>query len=245
MGHLISIASGKGGTGKTTTTANLSIALGKMGKKVLAVDADLTMANLSLVMKIDDAEPTIHDVLAGDADIRDAIFQTSYENVDLIPAAIDWEHVKRADPRKLPSVIKPLKERYDFVLIDCPAGLQMDAMNAMLSGEEVILITNPEISCITDTMKVGIVLKKAGLAVLGFVLNRYGRSENDIPPEAAEEVMELPLLAVVPEDPKVREATLEGVPVVEYDPDSEGAKAFMKLAEEVIRIAGFKSRVMY
>lgn len=245
MGHLISIASGKGGTGKTTTTANLSIALGKMGKKVLAVDADLTMANLSLVMEIDDAEPTIHDVLAGDADIRDAIFQTSYENVDLIPAAIDWEHVKRADPRKLPSVIKPLKERYDFVLIDCPAGLQMDAMNAMLSGEEVILITNPEISCITDTMKVGIVLKKAGLAVLGFVLNRYGRSENDIPPEAAEEVMELPLLAVVPEDPKVREATLEGVPVVEYDPDSEGAKAFMKLAEEVIRIAGFKSRVMY
>jgi septum site-determining protein MinD len=245
MGHLISIASGKGGTGKTTTTANLSIALGKMGKRVLAIDADLTMANLSLVMGIDDAEKTIHDVLAGDILTSEAIYQTSYENVDLMPAAIDWEHVKKADPRKLPDVIKPLKEHYDFVLIDCPAGLQMDAMNAMLSGEEVILITNPEISCITDTMKVGIVLKKAGLAVLGFVLNRYGRSENDIPPEAAEEVMEVPLLVVVPEDPKVREATLEGVPVVEYAPDSEGARAFMKLAEEVLKIAGFKARVMY
>ncbi len=245
MGHLISIASGKGGTGKTTTTANLSIALGKLGKRVLAVDADLTMANLSLVMGIDDAETTIHDVLAGEASISDAIYQTSFENVDLIPAAIDWEHVKKADPRKLPSTIKPLKEHYDFVIIDCPAGLQMDAMNAMLSGEEVILITNPEISCITDTMKVGIVLKKAGLAVLGFVLNRYGRSENDIPPDAAEEVIEVPLLVVVPEDPKVREATLEGVPVVEYAPDSEGAKAFMKLAEEVMRIAGFKAKVMY
>ena len=245
MGHLISIASGKGGTGKTTTTANLSIALGKLGKKVLAIDADLTMANLSLVMGIDDAEITIHDVLSGEASISDAIYQTSFENVDLIPAAIDWEHVKKADPRKLPGTIKPLKEYYDFVIIDCPAGLQMDAMNAMLSGEEVILITNPEISCITDTMKVGIVLKKAGLAVLGFVLNRYGRSENDIPPNVAEEVMEVPLLVVVPEDPKVREATLEGVPVVEYDPDSEGAKAFMNLAEEVLRIAGFKARVMY
>lgn len=120
----------------------------------------------------------------------------------------------------------------------------MDAMNAMMSGEEVILVTNPEISCITDTMKVGIVLRKAGLAVLGFVLNRYGRSENDIPPDAAEEVMEVPLLVVIPEDPKVREATLEGVPVVEYAPDSEGAKAFMALAEEVSRIAGFKARVM-
>ncbi|MDV3103110.1 cell division ATPase MinD [Thermococcus waiotapuensis] len=244
MGHLISIASGKGGTGKTTTTANLSIALGKLGKKVLAVDADLTMANLSLVMGIDDAEPTLHDVLAGEATVDEVVYQTRYENVDLIPAAIDWEHVKKADPRKLPVVIKPLKDRYDFVLIDCPAGLQMDAMNAMLSGEEVILVTNPEIACIADTMKVGIVLKKAGLAVLGFVLNRYGRSENDIPPEAAEEVMEVPLLAVVPEDPKVREATLEGVPVVEYAPESEGARAFMKLAEEVIRIAGFKARVM-
>ncbi|ASJ02284.1 septum site-determining protein MinD [Thermococcus profundus] len=245
MGHLISIASGKGGTGKTTTTANLAIALGKLGRRVLAIDADLTMANLSLVMGIDDAETTIHDVLAGSAEIGDAVYQTSFENVDLIPAAIDWEHVKRADPRKLPGVIKPFKGYYDFVLIDCPAGLQMDAMNAMLSGEEVILITNPEISCITDTMKVGIVLKKAGLAVLGFVLNRYGRSENDIPPEAAEEVMEVPLLAIVPEDPKVREATLEGVPVVEYAPDSEGAQAFMSLAEEVVRIAGFKARVMY
>lgn len=245
MGHLISIASGKGGTGKTTTTANLSIALGKLGKRVLAVDADLTMANLSLVMGIDDAETTIHDVLAGEADVNQAVYQTSFENVDLVPAAIDWEHVKKADPRKLPATIKVFKDQYDFVLIDCPAGLQMDAMNAMLSGEEVILITNPEISCITDTMKVGIVLKKAGLAVLGFVLNRYGRSENDIPPDVSEEVMEVPLLTVVPEDPKVREATLEGVPVVEYAPESEGAQAFMKLAQEVIRIAGLKARVMY
>jgi len=244
MGRLISIASGKGGTGKTTTTANLAIALGKRGHRVLAIDADLTMANLSLVMGLDDAEITIHDVLAGDADIRDAIYATRFDNVDLIPASIDWEHVIRADPRKLPATIKPLKSRYDFVIIDCPAGLQMDAMNAMMSGEEVILVTNPEISCITDTMKVGIVLKKAGLAVLGFVLNRYGRSQNDIPPEVAEEVMEVPLLVVIPEDPRVREATLEGIPVVEYAPDSEGARAFYELAEKVMRIAGFKARVM-
>ncbi|WP_297521177.1 cell division ATPase MinD [Thermococcus sp.] len=244
MGRLISVASGKGGTGKTTTTANLAIALGKMGYKVCAIDADLTMANLSLVMGIDDAYTTIHDVLAGKADINNAIYATSYENVHLVPAAIDWEHVIRADPRGLPGTIKPLKGKFDFVIIDCPAGLQMDAMNAMLSGEEVLLVTNPEISCVTDTMKVGIVLKKAGLAVLGFVLNRYGRSDNDIPPDVAEEVMEVPLLAVIPEDPSVREATLEGVPVVEYKPDSEGAKAFIELAERITRIAGFKARVM-
>ncbi len=245
MGHLISIASGKGGTGKTTTTANLSVALGRRGYTVLAVDADLTMANLSLVMGIDDATQTIHDVLAGDLEIHDAMYETRYQNVYIVPAAIDWEHVRRADPRRLPDVIKSLKHDYDFILIDCPAGLQMDAMNAMLSGEEVILVTNPEISCITDTMKVGIVLRKAGLAMLGFVLNRYGRSDRDIPPDVAEEVMEMPLLQVIPEDRKVREATLEGVPVVEYDKKSEGAKAFMALAEEVERIAGMKARVMY
>ena len=245
MGRIISIASGKGGTGKTTITANLAIALGKKGQRVCAIDADLTMANLSLVMGIDDADVTIHDVLAGEAEITDAIYSTSYENVALIPASVDWEHVMKADPRKLPEVIKSLKNDFDFILIDCPAGLQMDAMNAMLSGEEVILVTNPEISCITDTMKVAIILRKAGLAVLGFVFNRYGRSRNDIPPDAAEEVMEIPLLVIVPEDPAVREATLEGTPVVEYKPSSPGAKAFIKLAEEVIRIAGFKARVMY
>ena len=88
------------------------------------------------------------------------------------------------------------------------------------------------------------VLKRAGLVVLGFVLNRYGASENDIPPEVAEEVMEIMLLEVIPEDPKVREATLEGVPVVEYKPNSEGAKAFMRLAHKISRIAGVKARVM-
>ncbi|MDK2915334.1 MAG: septum site-determining protein MinD [Thermococcaceae archaeon] len=243
-GRIISVASGKGGTGKTTTTANLSVALGKLGYKVCAVDADLTMANLSLVMGIDDAPVTIHDVLAGKNTIDEAVYATAYENVHVVPAAVDWEHVIRADPRKLPDTIKELKKSFDYVLIDSPAGLQMDAMNAMLSGEEVILVTNPEISCLTDTMKVGIVLRKAGLAVLGFVLNRYGLSENDIPPDVAEEVMEIRLLAVIPEDPHVREATLEGVPVVAYKPDSPGAKAFMELAEKISRIAGLKAMVM-
>ncbi|WP_048151421.1 cell division ATPase MinD [Palaeococcus ferrophilus] len=246
MGKIISIVSGKGGTGKTTTTANLAVALGKLGKSVVAVDGDLTMANLSLVMGLDDASVTIHDVLIGTAEIKDAIYAIpDFENVHVIPAAIDWEHVMKADPRGLPSVIKPLKEQFDYVLIDCPAGLQVDAMSAMLSGEEVLLVTNPEISCMTDTMKVGIVLKRAGLAMLGFVLNRYGRSSNDIPPDAAEEVMEVPLLAVIPEDPAVREATLEGIPVVAYKPTSDGAKAFMALAQEIERISGFKARVMY
>ncbi|AMM53654.1 cell division ATPase MinD [Pyrococcus kukulkanii] len=245
MTRIISIVSGKGGTGKTTVTANLSVALGERGKKVLAVDGDLTMANLSLVLGVDDADVTLHDVLAGEAKIEDAIYMTQFDNVYVLPGAVDWEHVIKADPRKLPDVIKSLKDQYDFILIDCPAGLQLDAMSAMLSGEEALLVTNPEISCLTDTMKVGVVLKKAGLAILGFVLNRYGRTEKDIPPEAAEEVMEVPLLAVIPEDPAIREGTLEGIPAVKYKPESEGAKAFVKLAEEVEKLAGIKARIMY
>ena len=242
MGRLISIVSGKGGTGKTTTTANLAIALGKHDYNVCAVDADLTMANLSLVMGLGNVDVTIHDVLAGEAKIEDAIYPSNYENVEVVPAAVDWKNVIKADPRNLPSAIKPLKNKFDFVLIDCPAGLQMDAMSAMLSSEEAIIVTNPEISCMTDSMKVGVVLKKAGLVILGFILNRYGRSENDIPPDVAEEVMEVPLLAVIPEDPAVREATLEGIPVVAYKPKSKGAKAFMQLAEKIIEIGKWVSQ---
>ncbi|EHR77837.1 CDP-4-dehydro-6-deoxy-D-gulose 4-reductase [Thermococcus litoralis DSM 5473] len=234
MGRIISIASGKGGTGKTTITANLAIALGKLGRKVCAVDADLTMANLSLHFGLDDAGRTIHDVLIEGEDIRKAVHTTRYELVYVVPAAVDWEHVAKADPRDLPKVIPKLKEDFDYILIDCPAGLQIDAMSAMLSGEEIILVTNPEIASLSDTMKVGIVLKKAGREVLGFVLNRYGGHKNDIPPEAAEEVMEFPLLAVIPEDPKVREAALEGMPVVVYAPDSKASKAFFELAEKIV-----------
>uniref|UniRef100_UPI0000683231 PROBABLE CELL DIVISION INHIBITOR MIND n=1 Tax=Pyrococcus horikoshii (strain ATCC 700860 / DSM 12428 / JCM 9974 / NBRC 100139 / OT-3) TaxID=70601 RepID=UPI0000683231 len=243
MTRIISIVSGKGGTGKTTVTANLSVALGEMGRKVLAVDGDLTMANLSLVLGVDDVNITLHDVLAGDAKLEDAIYMTQFENVYILPGAVDWEHVIKADPRKLPEVIKSLKGKYDFILIDCPAGLQLRAMSAMLSGEEAILVTNPEISCLTDTMKVGMVLKKAGLAILGFILNRYGRSERDIPPEAAQDVMDVPLLAVIPEDPVIREGTLEGIPAVKYKPESKGAQAFIKLAEEVDKLAGIKAKI--
>jgi len=236
MTRIIAVLSGKGGTGKTITALNLSVALGKMGYQVCAVDADLTMPNLSLIIGTEDATVTLHDVLSGEAELKDVLYSTAYENLYTIPAAIDWDHVVKADPRKLPTVVRRLAESFDFdfIIVDSPAGMQMDAVNAMLSASETILVTNPEISCITDTMKVGIVARKAGLKVLGFVLNRYGRSKNDIPPEAAEEVMEVKLLQVVPEDSAIREATLHGQPVVEYKPYSKGAKAFLALARKVV-----------
>ncbi|NJE27018.1 septum site-determining protein MinD [Thermococcus sp. MV5] len=235
MGRIIAVASGKGGTGKTTMIANLSMALGLLGKKVCAVDADLTMANLTLHFGLEDTTKTIHDVLMGEIDIKQAIHTTRYEFVYLIPGAFDWEHVAKADPRDLPEVIPQLKDEFDYVLLDCPAGLQMDAMSAMLSGEEVLLITNPEIASISDTMKVGIILKKAGKKVLGFIFNRYEPHKNGISPEIAEEIMEFPLLGIIPEDPKVREATLSGMPVLVYDPDTKASRAIIETARNLIK----------
>lgn len=120
----------------------------------------------------------------------------------------------------------------------------MDVMNVMMSGEEVIFVMNLEIFCIIDMMKVGIVFRKVGLVVFGFVFNCYGRSENDILFDVVEEVMEVFLFVVIFEDLKVREVILEGVLVVEYVFDLEGVKVFMVLVEEVSRIVGFKVRVM-
>ena len=235
MGRIIAVASGKGGTGKTTLVCNLSIALGLLGKKVCAVDADLTMANLTLYFRVEDTSKTLHDALMGEIKIKEAIHATRYEFVYLIPGALDWEHVAKADPRNFPEIIPKIKEDFDYVIIDCPAGLQMDALSVMFGGEEIVLVTNPDIASISDTMKVGAILKKAGKKVLGFILNRYESQKNGISPDIAEDLMEFPLLGVVPEDSTVREATLEGVPVVIYNPKTKASQAIIELAQRFER----------
>lgn len=127
--RVVCMASGKGGTGKTTVTANLGTALAELGAETYILDADIAMANLGLILRMEDAPVTLHDVLAGEADIEEAIYEGPH-GVKVIPAGISLEGIRKANPDRLRDVVEHIIDRADFLLIDAPAGLGRDAITA-------------------------------------------------------------------------------------------------------------------
>ena len=226
----------KGGTGKTTTVANLGVALAQFGKEVILLDADITMANLSLVLGMEDIPITLHDVLAREADLKDAIYEGP-AGVKVIPGGLSLEKVKKAKPERLRELIREIGQMADFVLIDAPAGLEMTSVTALLIGKELIVVTNPEISAITDSLKTKLIAEKLGTLPLGAILNRVTNEKTELTQEEIEAILEVPVLAMIPEDPEVKRASAYGVPLVIKNPTSPAAIAIKQLAA---KLAGIK-----
>jgi len=235
-GRSIVFASGKGGTGKTTTVANLGVALAQFGKEVILLDADITMANLSLVLGMEDIPITLHDVLAREADLKDAIYEGP-AGVKVIPGGLSLEKVKKVKgPERLRELTREIGQMADFVLIDAPAGLEMTSVTALLIGKELIVVTNPEISAITDSLKTKLIAEKLGTLPLGAILNRVTNEKTELTQEEIEAILEVPVLAMIPEDPEVKRASAYGVPLIIKNPTSPAAIAIKQLAAKLAGI---------
>ncbi|MFQ5975659.1 MAG: AAA family ATPase, partial [Candidatus Hydrothermarchaeales archaeon] len=144
MGISICIASGKGGTGKTTLSANLGVALGEIGKNIIILDADIEMANLALHFGLEGTAITLHMVLSGESNIQDVIYEGP-AGVKVVPSGISLYSLIKVDPDRLGGVLQELMKTVDILLIDAPAGLGKSAVVALASTQEVILIVNPDI----------------------------------------------------------------------------------------------------
>ncbi len=235
MAKIITIASGKGGTGKTTITANLGIALTKLGKDVTILDADITMANLELILGMEGLPVTLQNVLANEATIDEAIYEGP-GGVKVIPAGISLEGLRKVNPDLLEETLKALLDRTEILLLDAPAGLEKSAIVALAAAEECILVVNPEISSITDGLKTKYVAERLGTKLLGIVVNRVTKLGVEIAKKEIEAILEGKVLAVIPEDPEVRKAAAFGQPVVLKSPKSPAAKAINELAAKIAGI---------
>lgn len=233
MAISIAVASGKGGTGKTTISANLAVALSKLGKEVIVLDADIAMANLELVMGLDGKSVTLNDVLAGNAPIERAVYEGP-AGVKIIPAGISLDAFKKARPEKLEEVLLNLHEMAEIILIDCPAGIGKEALTAMSTAEHLILVVNPEISSISDALKVIAIAKKFDTNILGAIINRTTIEDSELSSSAIETILEVPILGVIPEDPYIKRCAAFGEPIVLKYPDSIAAEAIMKIAAKLI-----------
>lgn len=237
-GRSMVFASGKGGTGKTTAVVNVGVALAEFGKDVILIDADITMANLVLLLGLEDVQYTLHDVLAGDARIEDAIYEGP-GGVRVIPGGLSLDKIKKTDPQKvqrLRSLIKDINNMADYILIDAPAGLDITAITALLTGQELVLVTNPEISAITDSLKTKIVAEKLGTYPKGVILNRVSSEKVELTTKEVETILEVPVLGIIPEDPEVKRASAYGVPLVLKNPTSPAAIAYKQIAAKIAGI---------
>ncbi|GCC10763.1 septum site-determining protein MinD [archaeon] len=233
MGISITIASGKGGVGKTMLSSNLGIALSQFGKDVTILDADIEMANLELHLGLEGMKFALHDVLAGEADISQAVYKGP-EGVRVIPAGISLEGLRKADPEILEEVLGKLLKDTDILIIDAPAGLGRSVVTALAAGQELIIVANPEISSMSDALKTKIVAAKLGSHVLGTVLNRVGYDKTDLTVQEVQLILETKILGIIPEDPEVRRSAAFGSPVIVRMPNSPAAIAVKKLAADLI-----------
>lgn len=229
------IASGKGGTGKTTVAANLGTALAQYGRETCIVDTDMGMANLGLVLGLTETRVTLHEVLAGKAQIQDAIYEGPY-GLKVVPSGLSLEGFQNADPARLRDVMCDLADRCDFLFFDAPAGIDTDAVIPLTVADEVLLVVNPEISSLVDALKIRILTEMVGGTVKGALLNRATLESTDVSRKKIEKALGVPVIDTIPEDANVRRAAAARTPVVAKYPGSESSKAFRRVAAT---LAGF------
>ena len=237
-GYVFAVASGKGGVGKSTTTANLGVALADDGFDVAIVDVDLGMANLAGLFGVDEGV-TLHDVLAGDAAPSDATYDA--HGVTLVPGSTDLEQFAEADAKSLHRMVTHLRADHDVVLLDAGAGLSYDIAMAMSVADGVLLVTTAELNSLTDATKTGQLVSKLEKPVVGAVFTRTGDGGfDDVEGIAAALGTTDAVTVSVPHDDAVKLAVRKSHPVVDLKPESPAASAYDRLAASLADSVGLE-----
>lgn len=233
MGKIYVIASGKGGVGKTTTTINLGLSMNDLGKEVIIVDANLTTPNVGLHLGSPIVPITLNHVMNNEAKVEEAIYEHE-SGAKILPASLSIGDLKTINHNRLVDITKKLRKIADHVLLDSAAGLGEESKSALEVADEIIIVTNPEVTAVTDALKTIKLAEEMGKKVIGVIVTRVeGKKwEMDIP--TIKDMLEVPILGVVPEDDSVKESHRMKNGVVATHPKSKSAKSYRNITRRVL-----------
>jgi septum site-determining protein MinD len=222
MGEVIVITSGKGGVGKTTTTANIGAGLAKLNKKVVVIDTDLGLRNLDVVMGLENRIVyNLVDVIEGNCRLKQALIKDKrYESLYLLPSA-QTRDKSAVSPFQMKKLTQELMEEFDYVLLDCPAGIEQGFHNAIAGATRALVVATPEVSAIRDADRIIGLLEKNRIPKIDLIINRIRidmvKRRDMMSVEDVSEILSVDLLGVIPDDESVVIATNQGEPVIELD----------------------------
>ena len=235
MKKVIVITSGKGGVGKTTTAINLGAAMNYFGKDVLIIDGNLTTPNIGIHLGSPEVPITLNHILSKEAEAEEAVYEHE-SGIKIIPSSLSIKELKKIKPEKLKDFKKDFEELADIILVDSSAGLGIEAMSAIKMADELIIVTNPEMPAITDALKVIKLAEELNKPILGTIITRVRKNILELQPETVKEMLEVPILGMVPEDIKIQRSLSLKDSVVHTDPKSKAARAYKEIAAKLLDV---------
>lgn len=236
MGEVIVVTSGKGGVGKTTVSANLSANLALMGKSVVVIDTDIGLRNLDVVMGLENLiVNNLVDVVEGTCRVNQALIRDKrYGELYLLPSAQTKDKTS-VTPSQMIELTSELKTKYDYVIIDCPAGIEQGFKNAIAGATRALVVTTPEVSAIRDADRIIGLLEVDGVAPIHLIVNRIRpelvKSGDMMSIDDVVDILGLDVIGTIPDDVNIVISTNRGEPLT--DMNSEPAIAFHNIARRI------------
>lgn len=238
MSRIIVTTSGKGGVGKTTVTANLGMALARLGHSIALVDADFGLRNLDLLLGLENRVVyTAVEVVAGECRLEQALVKDKREpKLVLLPAAQN-RNKEAVSPEQMKQLVTDLTKTYEYVIVDSPAGIEMGFKNAIAAAEEALIVTTPEIAAVRDADRVVGLLEAQGIRRIHLIVNRLRpamvQANDMMSVQDVQEILAIPLIGIVPEDERVIVSTNRGEPLVLAENISLAGTAFDNIARRL------------
>jgi septum site-determining protein MinD len=233
MSRMIVIISGKGGVGKTTTAINLGAAINYFKKDVLIIDGNLSTPNVGLHLNSPEVPVNLNHVLLGKADVFEAIYEHS-SGVKIIPSSLSIKELKKIKPEKIREFKDDFKKISEYVIVDSAAGLGNEASSSIDLADELIIVTNPEIPAITDALKTIKLTEQKKKKVLGVIVTRVKKNKIEVSPSTVKDMLEVPILGMVPEDINVQKSINIKDAVVCIYPKSKASRAYKEIAAKIL-----------
>ncbi len=235
MKKLIVITSGKGGVGKTTTAINLGAAMNYFGKDILIIDGNLSTPNIGIHLNSPEVPISLNHVLLKKASPFEAVYEHE-SGVKIMPSSLSIKELKKIRPDRIKDLREDFKEIAEYILVDSAAGLGIEATGTMDLAEELIVVTNPELPAITDALKTIKIAEQMKKPVLGVIVTRVRKNNVEMKPETVKEMLEVPILGMVPEDICVQKSLNAKDAVIHTYPKCKASRAYKEIAARLLDI---------